>query len=56
MLERQLEHYERLYQVKMNKSSKFLNSPTFKSLPLQSPIVMEAQLLGKGKVAYNAPG
>lgn len=39
----------------MTKSSKFLNSPTFKSLPVQSPIVMEAQVLSKGKVAYNAP-
>ncbi len=53
MLERQLEEYERLYQVKMLKSSKFLNSPTFKSLPQNSPVVMEAQLLGRGKIQYG---
>jgi len=38
----------------MTKSSKFLNSPTFKSLPHHSPIVMEAHQVSKGKVAYNA--
>ena len=55
MLERQLEEYEKLYQVKMLKSSKFLNSPTFKSLPQNSPVVMEAQLLGRGKIQYGPP-
>jgi hypothetical protein len=42
MLDQQLKEYERLYEAKMQKSIKFLNSPAFTSLPQgASPVVVD---------------